>query len=52
LFEEDYTIENITKERRRANEDEKIKGKSISKRCINNKIPIFWRQNIIIIRKN
>jgi hypothetical protein len=52
LFEEDYTIKNVTKERRRANEDEKIKGKSIRKRCINKKIPIFWRQNIIMIRKN
>jgi len=48
LFEEDIIVSHPPQKRRFAHKGDKIHGKSIKKRCINQKIPIFWRENIIV----
>lgn len=48
MFESTVTFKDLPHNRRISKETDKIKGKSINKRCINKKIPIFWRNNIIV----
>jgi len=52
LFDQVVMRKTVNKRRFSQHED-KIHGKSIKKRCINQKIPMFWRENIIVqIQKN
>jgi tRNA(Ile)-lysidine synthetase-like protein len=48
IFTDTITPHDKNENRRFANDKDKIKWKSIKKWCINNKVPIFWRRNIII----